>query len=534
MKKAFTAAVVLLTFTIAYSNNAIGGFYIFSFSNTAGFLMPVIFPAQNPVPENTSGLYEANPRPDTNSSKYFPLETGNTWLYEKFTGGGQYALVISRITKDTLISSKRYFYCVNFPSAVVSAGAWIRYDSLTSCLLMYTPGTGCPATPNETLLDNLKSSKNDTTAVCYAPGYRICSDTGQFNFRGFISYKLDFDVCSPACIERDYLKKIGIYRAAFGASEWITYNLKGCVISGNVYGDTSVTYLASGNVRYRDNNQPVRWGKVKAYKYNYNTGQIFTYDSALIQTDGTFQMHNLPPDSVDIMAYQDDELSDYVPGFHDTTIMWQCSKTLVPQDNKYEVNIYVYKKNRTGGNYHIGGHVYMLNAGVNSPPLENSRVYLKRGDVFINVGITLDDGSYRIDSLTPGLYTFVIDRFGFFPDSKQIYLTGDKDTVDFYLTKVSGVFKEVKIVPKTYNLVQNYPNPFNPVTTFSFDIPKLSDVKLILYDITGRQVIELINSRFTAGRYKLEWDASNYASGVYFYKLTADEFTETRRLVLVK
>jgi len=535
MKKAFTVMVVLLTFSIAYGNNTLAGFYVFSLSHTTEIFMPIFFPSQSFLSGGIGSAIETNPRPDTNSSKYIPLAIGNTWFYEKYTGGGQYSLIVSHITKDSTISGNHYFYCANFPSANNSPGTWLRYDSLSSCLYMYSPGSGCLSNPNETLLDCLKSNKNDTTIVCYSPGYRICTDTGQFNFRGFVSSKLDFDVCSPVCIERNYLKKIGIYRAAFGASEWTTYNLKGCIINGNVYGDTAITYTASGIVRYKDNNQIVHWGKVKAYKFSYNTGQIITYDSALIQTDGRFLLKNLPPDSVDIMAYQDDELSDYVPGFYDTTIMWQCSKTLLPQDNKTDVNIYVYRKNNPGGNYHVGGHVYMLNAGLNSPPLENARVYLKRGDFFIDVDFTLSDGSYIIDSLTPGLYTFIIDRFGFFPDSKQIYMSNyNKDTVDFYLTKVSGVFKDIKFIPKSYDLIQNYPNPFNPVTTFSFDIPKVSDVRLVLYDITGKQVLELLNSRFTAGRYKLSWDGSNFASGVYFYKLTADEYTETRRLVLVK
>jgi hypothetical protein len=126
MKKAFTALVVLLTFTIAYGNNTLAGFYIFSLSHSAEIFMPVLLPAQNLFSTGANSNDEANPRPDTNSSKYIPLAIGNTWLYEKFTGGGQYALIVSRITKDSTISGNHYFYCANFPSAHIVLSIYVQ------------------------------------------------------------------------------------------------------------------------------------------------------------------------------------------------------------------------------------------------------------------------------------------------------------------------------------------------------------------------------------------------------------------------
>lgn len=87
---------------------------------------------------------------------------------------------------------------------------------------------------------------------------------------------------------------------------------------------------------------------------------------------------------------------------------------------------------------------------------------------------------------------------------------------------------------ESYNLSQNYPNPFNPVTKIQFSIAKSSDVTLKVYDATGKEVINLVNQQMNAGLYSVTWDASAVPSGVYFYKLKSGNFTETKRMVLVK
>jgi hypothetical protein len=89
-------------------------------------------------------------------------------------------------------------------------------------------------------------------------------------------------------------------------------------------------------------------------------------------------------------------------------------------------------------------------------------------------------------------------------------------------------------VPSDYILFQNYPNPFNPATSIKFSIPKSSNVKLVVYDITGKELELLVNEQLKAGTYQTNWNALNYPSGVYFYRLTAGEYSETKRMVLVK
>jgi hypothetical protein len=89
-------------------------------------------------------------------------------------------------------------------------------------------------------------------------------------------------------------------------------------------------------------------------------------------------------------------------------------------------------------------------------------------------------------------------------------------------------------VPKSLSLSQNYPNPFNPTTNIRFDIPTTSNVKLVIYDMLGREVTTLVNEKLNAGTYQADWDASNYTSGVYFYKLSAGDFVQSRKMMLIK
>ncbi|MGB9697691.1 MAG: T9SS type A sorting domain-containing protein, partial [Ignavibacteria bacterium] len=89
-------------------------------------------------------------------------------------------------------------------------------------------------------------------------------------------------------------------------------------------------------------------------------------------------------------------------------------------------------------------------------------------------------------------------------------------------------------LPSSFALRQNYPNPFNPITNIEFDIPKSSSVRLTVYDIRGREVSVLLNEKLNAGSYRVMFDGSNLSSGIYFYQLTAGEYTKTNKMLLIK
>ena len=89
-------------------------------------------------------------------------------------------------------------------------------------------------------------------------------------------------------------------------------------------------------------------------------------------------------------------------------------------------------------------------------------------------------------------------------------------------------------IPESYNLYPNYPNPFNPSTQIRFDLPLSSFVKILIYNVLGKEVNTLVNEELKAGKYSVDWFAANYSSGVYFYKLITIDFTETKKMILVK
>lgn len=108
-----------------------------------------------------------------------------------------------------------------------------------------------------------------------------------------------------------------------------------------------------------------------------------------------------------------------------------------------------------------------------------------------------------------------------------------------YVVAILGITPLGNEIPDRFNLYANYPNPFNPVTKIRFDIPanskaQMSNVKLIIYDILGKESAVLVNGDLRAGRYEVTFDASTVSSGVYFYKLVTSGFVDTKKMLVIK
>ena len=97
-----------------------------------------------------------------------------------------------------------------------------------------------------------------------------------------------------------------------------------------------------------------------------------------------------------------------------------------------------------------------------------------------------------------------------------------------------GIIPISSEVPDNFVLNQNYPNPFNPSTNITFSIPKSSLVTLKVYDISGKEVSVLVNENLQSGTYNADWNASGFATGLYFYTIEADGFRQTRKMILTK
>jgi Secretion system C-terminal sorting domain len=165
------------------------------------------------------------------------------------------------------------------------------------------------------------------------------------------------------------------------------------------------------------------------------------------------------------------------------------------------------------------------------------------GHVFLgrykSVWISTDFGeNWDIENSGLVLERGILISYGMSPNG---YLLAGQEGGYVYRTTFStiGVEKISGRIPVNFGLLQNYPNPFNPTTTIRFDVPsglssQKSKVKISVYDVLGKQVDELLDEDLAPGTYKVEWDASKYPSGVYFYKLTAGNYTAVRKMILLK
>lgn len=152
-----------------------------------------------------------------------------------------------------------------------------------------------------------------------------------------------------------------------------------------------------------------------------------------------------------------------------------------------------------------------------------------------------NDGNHYNDSINRRPNTAVADSVAdaihYSSDHIPVYAT-------FTFGNVIGISGNQGTIPENFSLGQNYPNPFNPATKINYQIPLLKGVsagsgqgvlvKLIIYDLLGREAATLVNAQLQPGSYEAVWNAANQPSGVYLYTLTAGEFRETKKMILLK
>lgn len=102
------------------------------------------------------------------------------------------------------------------------------------------------------------------------------------------------------------------------------------------------------------------------------------------------------------------------------------------------------------------------------------------------------------------------------------------------LSEIISVNNISKNIPECYKLYQNYPNPFNPVTRIKFQIPGNAEVKIEIFDIIGRKAAVLVDDKLLPGIYETSWNAADYPSGIYICRIKAGDYTESRKMVLIK
>ncbi len=161
--------------------------------------------------------------------------------------------------------------------------------------------------------------------------------------------------------------------------------------------------------------------------------------------------------------------------------------------------------------------------------------YYKTGGIYDPLANTWDD----MDTLNAPSPRY--DHKAIWTGNKMILWGGCNPNIENSVNS-GGIFQNENLTPViniTYNpedfrLSQNYPNPFNPATVITFEIPRAANLQLIVYDAVGKEVEVLLNGMVSSGKHSVVWDGSNYPSSIYFYKLMSGDFSETKKMVLIK
>jgi hypothetical protein len=191
-----------------------------------------------------------------------------------------------------------------------------------------------------------------------------------------------------------------------------------------------------------------------------------------------------------------------------------------------------------------GGVFFSSNNGTNWTPVNNGlthrfiRALIMSGN---NVFAGADTGGVYFSSNNGQSWTAENDGLtigdyfkSFLIDNNYIFASMDNSVYKRTLSEITGIHSPQNNIPDKYSLSQNYPNPFNPSTIINYQLPKSGEVKLTIYDAIGREVKILVNEKQNAGSYQVVFDGSNLPSGVYFYKLQAGDYIQTKKMGLIK
>lgn len=289
----------------------------------------------------------------------------------------------------------------------------------------------------------------------------------------------------------------------------------------------------AGVVKNLDNEGVMAHVNAFAFMNNHFRKYRTVTDSA-----GNYSLTNLLPNEYILLAIPHD---GYLPTFFrydgQPTMNWRMADSVVVEDSGVVsgIDFIVHPSLKTGfanltgyvkdlsGNGIAGSFVIALD--------ENNNPY--------SYAISDANGKYIISGFTPGIYKILGDKIG--------YSTDNYSTVSFDYSSNSNLELSITLTPdgitssdndivnvSEYRLEQNYPNPFNPSTTIKYSVPVEGLVKIEIYNIIGAKVAEPVNEFKSAGNYSVTFNANDLSSGIYFYKIQANNFTETKKMVVLK
>ncbi|MDQ3019920.1 MAG: T9SS type A sorting domain-containing protein [Bacteroidota bacterium] len=354
---------------------------------------------------------------------------------------------------------------------------------------------------------------------------------GQDSYKPFTSSQTSGSLFASFMIRVDSAKNSGDYFCAYHPSTNTNFFGR-CYIkkfaNGNIAFGISKTTAASGGIFYGDSVYTTGVTYLLVLKYTFNT--VSTTDdevSLFILTSGIPAIEPLPsigpvsgtasdPADLGRFALRQGSTSSSPALKIDGISVTNNWNTVLP----VEMSLF---------NSSVNGRNVSLYWTVNNQ-INNSGFEIERADNFNNVWGKIHFVKGTANSTSQQSYSF-IDRSlrtgVYYYRLKQIDLNG---SYKYYFLS-----NEIEIgIPNKYSLSQNFPNPFNPETIINYDLPKTASVKLGVYDITGKEVLSVVNEKQEAGYYSYKINAQKLSSGVYFYTLRTDDFLSTKRMLLVK
>jgi len=294
---------------------------------------------------------------------------------------------------------------------------------------------------------------------------------------------------------------------------------------------TKADYFSiSGKVRYSDNNEIVTTGFVKCY--NATTFELESV--VLIEPTGDYILPFVrgwePHDLIGLPELEPE--TDFVPTFYPDKTNPAQATAITPAGNMTGVDIYVQRSQGSGG-YPITTYVSGLILDNNNHPVKDAIVYAQIGNDYYGYGITDAKGQYRINNLPEGDFILIAHKLANQSVSKPVSLNENGLTgVNFVMNKRTS--NNIVTGPTEFKLTQNFPNPFNPATTIKYNVPVNSQVSLKVYNTTGQLVSTLVEGTQEPGSYEISFNASDLSSGVYYYRLNAGSYTDTKKMTLIK